>query len=332
VVLAGAVLVGLGIVLASRATSLLEFQLVYGILVGLAAGAFFAPMMSTVTSWFEENRGLAVGLVSAGTAVAPLTVSPFASWLISTHDWRTAQLVIGLFAWALLVPAALLVRAAPVKAARPGGVPASDMPGLTVGKALRSRAFIVLALTFFACCATHSGPIFHTISYAVTCGIAPMTAVSIYGIEGLAGLGGRILLGTLADRHGVRPVLVAGLLVQAVGAATYAGASQLGQFYIVAVVFGLAYGGVMPLYAVLAREYFGPRIMGTVFGAAAMISSLGMALGPPLGGWVFDHFGSYAWLYLGSGMIGIGAAAMALAFPPQPSRQCRLPEPAVVAG
>jgi MFS family permease len=333
VVLAGAVLVGLGIVLASRATSLLEFQLIYGVVVGLAAGSFFAPMMSTVTSWFEAHRGLAVGLVSAGTAVAPLTVSPFASWLISHYDWRTAQLVIGLGAWPLLVPAALLVRAAPTPAAAPGRPePAADMPGLTVGAALRSRAFIVLALTFFACCATHSGPIFHTISYAVTCGIAPLAAVTVYSVEGLAGLAGRILLGVLADRHGVRPVLVTGLLVQALAAGTYAMASHLGQFYMVAVVFGMAYGGVMPLYAVLAREYFGPRIMGTVFGAAAMVSSIGMALGPPFGGWIFDHYGTYAWLYVASTAIGLGAAAIALLFPPQPSRQRRLAEAAVAVG
>lgn len=85
-------------------------------------------------------------------------------------------------------------------------------------------------------------------------------------------------------------------------------------------VFGMAYGGVMPLYAVLAREYFGPRIMGTVFGAAAMISSLGMALGPTLGGWIFDTFQSYDWLYIVSACIGLAAVAIALAFPPQPSR------------
>ena len=60
-----------------------------------------------------------------------------------------------------------------------------------------------------------------------------------------------------------------------------------------AVVFGMAYGGVMPLYAVLAREYFGQRIMGAVFGAATMVSSIGMALGPVAGGWVFDTFGDY---------------------------------------
>jgi MFS family permease len=323
VVLTGAVLLGLGLMLASRATSLIEFQLVYGVLVGLAAGSFFTPMMAAVTSWLDDHRSLAVSLVSAGMGVAPMTVSPFARWLISAYDWRTAQLTIGIAALLILVPAALLVRRPPAaKAAGAGsGAAATDDPGMTVARALGSPQFIVLALTFFACCATHSGPIFHTVSYAIGCGLPAMAAVTIYSVEGLAGLGGRVLLGMLADRLGAKPVLVAGLMVQALAAGSYLFDTRLEEFYSVAVVFGLAYGGVMPLYAVLAREYFGPRIMGTVFGAAAMVSSLGMALGPAVGGWIFDTFNSYAWLYIGSFAMGIGAAAIALAFPPLPSAQ-----------
>ena len=99
VVLTGALLLGLGLVLASRATSLLEFRLVYGIVIGVAAGAFFAPMIAAATRWFETNRSLAVSLVSAGMGVAPMTISPFARWLISTYDWRTAMLTIGIAAW-----------------------------------------------------------------------------------------------------------------------------------------------------------------------------------------------------------------------------------------
>jgi MFS family permease len=327
VVLAGAVLLGCGLVLGSRATSLIQFQLVYGVLVGLAAGSFFAPMIAAVSTWFEQHRSLAVSLVSAGMGVAPMTVSPFARWLISTYDWRTAQLTIGIVAWILLVPAALLVRRPPNAAtAAVGG--AADDPGMTATEALRSRPFMVLACTFFACCATHSGPIFHTVSYAMSCGVPAMAAVTIYSLEGLSGLGGRLLLGILGDRFGAKPVLVAGLMVQAFAAGSYFFASSLESFYAVAVVFGLTYGGVMPLYAVLAREYFGPRIMGTVFGAAAMVSSLGMALGPLLGGWIFDTFGSYGWLYIGSFAMGIGAAAIALTFPPLPSAQLPRLQPA----
>src|SRR5215471_4998324 len=118
VVLLGAALLGLALVLASQAASLIQFQLTYGILVGLAASAFFAPMIAAATAWFEQNRSLAVSLVSAGMGVAPMTISPFARGLITTYDWRTAMLMIGILAWILLLPAALLVRRPP--AAAPG--------------------------------------------------------------------------------------------------------------------------------------------------------------------------------------------------------------------
>jgi MFS family permease len=331
VVLSGALLLGLGLFLASRATSLIEFQLTYGILVGLAAGAFFAPMIAAATVWFENNRSLAVSLVSAGMGVAPMTISPFARWLISTYDWRTAMMIVGLMAWALLIPAALLVRQPPVP--RPSALPTtgagSDLGAeWSVADALRSPQFLVLALTFFACCAAHSGPIFHMVSYAMLCGIPAMTAVSIYSVEGLSGLGGRLLLGVLADRLGAKRVLIGGLLVQALAIGTYLYVSKLGEFYALAIVFGTAYGGVMPLYAVLAREYFGPRIMGTVFGAATMVSSLGMALGPWAGGMIFDTFHDYRWLYIGAFSVGLGAMAIALTFPPLPSRSRERLQPA----
>ena len=328
VVLSGALLLGLGLALASRATSLLEFQIVYGVLVGGSSGAIFAPMIATVTGWFEKHRSLAVSLVSAGMGVAPMTISPFARWLLSNYDWRTAQLVIAIVAWTLLVPTAFLVRRAP---AAPMPAPGAAMPAnnaMTVGQALRSPQFIVLSATFFACCAMHSGPIFHTISYAIACGLAPGVAVTIYSMEGLAGLGGRLIFGLAGDKFGAKPVLVIGLMIQALAAGAYFFTRQLGEFYAVAVVFGMTYAGVMPLYAVIAREYFPMRIMGTVFGAAAMVSSLGMALGPAMGGWIFDHFGSYGWLYVGSFAVGLGAAAIALAFPPLPSRQRAAAQPA----
>lgn len=319
VVLAGAILLGAGLVLASLATSLIVFQLSYGVIVGLAAGAFFAPMIATVTGWFDTQRGLAVSLVSAGMGVAPLTVSPFAGWLISTYDWRTAMAVIGIGAWILLIPAALFVRRAPSSEEVPAA--ANGQPGETgnsLGKALASPQFMVLAGTFFLCCAAHSGPIFHMMSYAMLCGMSTLAAVSIYSVEGLAGLGGRLLLGVLADRYGVKLILVLGLFVQSLAIAAYLVVSQLGEFYLLAIVFGTAYGGVMPLYAVLAREYFGQQIMGSVFGAATMMSSLGMALGPLGGGWIFDTFGDYRWLYIGSAALALGAVAIAFAFPPLP--------------
>jgi MFS family permease len=312
VVMAGSVLLGAACVLASRAQSLLAFQLLYGVILGVAAGSLFAPVMAATAASFERHRSLAVSLVSAGMGVAPMTVSPLAGWLVTQHDWRTALLVIGIGAWGLLLPAAWFIRRAPQAA---GGARVDDVQSVSVRQALGSRAFLVLGLAFFACCATHSGPIFHTVSYAIGCGVPTVLAVTIYSMEGLAGLGGRVVFGLLGDRLGAKPVLVAGLLVQAFAAAAYLAVDTISGFYAVAAVFGLAYGGVMPLYAALAREAFGPRILGTVLGAASLLSSLGMALGPLAGGWLYDRFGSYSAMYAGALVLGLGAAAIALAFP-----------------
>lgn len=317
VVLAGSILLGLSCVLASLAGSLLQFQLAYGVLLGLATSSFFAPVIAAAAASFDRHRNLAISLVSAGVGVAPMTMSPLVAWLISHYDWRETLVIVGIVAWALTLPAVWFVRAAPVTADHA----IAPTQRMTAAQALRSRPFIVLALAFFACCAAHSGPIFHTVSYAVGCGLSVTAAVTIYSMEGAAGLGGRLLCGTLADRIGAKPVLVVGLLVQAFAAVMYLKVNQIDGFYAVAIVFGMAYGGTMPLYASLARDAFSPAILGTVLGAMNMLSSLGMATGPLMGGWLFDRFGSYTWLYVGSMAVGLAAAAIAMLFPNAPAER-----------
>ncbi len=320
VVIAAAILLCGGLILASFAQHLVVFQLAYGVLVGASGGAFFAPIMAATVGWFDRHRSLAVSLVSIGTGVAPMVMTPFATVLIETLGWRTAMAATALGAVVLLVPAALFIRrppeaaAAPLPAAGAAALPAA--PPSRIGAALRTPQFAVLALTFFLCCAAHSGPIFHTVSYAMICGATPLAAASIYSVEGFAGLIGRVAFGLMGDRFGARRVIVGGLVLQAVGIYTYVHVSELSEFYLLAAVLGMAYGGVMPLYAVLARDYFDQRVMGAVLGAATMVSAIGMAFGPVGGGWLYDHFGSYYWLYVASAGVGIAAAAMALAFPP----------------
>jgi MFS family permease len=316
--LIGSLLLGAGLAFASMALSLTGFQFAFGVLVGLATSAIFAPIMACVTGWFTTQRSLAVSLVSAGFGVAPLTMSPWVAWLASSHDWRRVLQIVAMLVVAALVPLSLLVRRPPgvERAAAQSGDPASEESRMPIRQLIRSPQFIVLMLTNFFCCATHSGPIIHTVSYAVTCGIPLITAVTIYSVEGLAGLGGRIAFGLAGDRFGARRTLIAGLLMQAFFAASYYFAISLGVFYTVAVLFGFTYGGVMPLYAVLARENFPLRMMGTVIGGTAMAGSLGMSTGPVLGGWLYDTFGSYGALYLAAWGFGIVAVMMAMTFRP----------------
>ena len=337
VVLSGGVLLGLGLLAASQAATLVQFQVLFGGVVGLAAGSFYAPLMSCVTGWFTRNRSLAVALVSAGLGLGSTTVAPLARWLISSYDWRIAMLVIGALAWVLMIPAALLVRGAP--APSPADTPGTPLASgqadavaardLTVAQALRTPQFAVIALTFLACCTAHSGPIFHMVSNAMDLGVPAMAAATVFSVAGLASLTGRIACGLIADRVGAAPTLGAGLGLRAMSVSFYLFTRDLASFYAVALVFGLAYGSVMPLYAILVRETFGPRIMGSVFGAAALVSTLGMALGPWVGGTLYDAFGDYFWLYAGSFGIGLGAVAIAFTFRSLRPLPVALPSPSV---
>jgi MFS family permease len=317
VVLAGGVLLGGGLVTASRASTLGAFQLLFGVIVGVAAGSLYAPITATTTRWFTRNRTLAVALVSAGLSFGSTFMAPLARYLISSYDWRTAMLLIGDLVWIVIIPTAFLVRNPPARAF--SGVPAggaADASGLTVGQALRTPQFAAIALTHFACCAAHSGPIFHMVANAVDHGVAAMAAATILSAAGAASFAGKIVCGLVADRVGAKRTLIAGLGLQAVAISLYLITGQLGGFYAVAAAFGFAYGGVMPLYAVVVREYFGERIMGSVFGAVSTVATLGMALGPVAGGWLYDAFGGYGWMFVASFGIGLGAVAIALTFRP----------------
>jgi len=324
VVLIGSVILAASVAVASQMTSLLAFQLVFGLLVGSGAAAILPPMMASVTGWFDTNRSLAVSLVSAGMGMAPVTMSPLAAWLVSIYDWRTSMLIIAAVAAAIMIPVSFLIRRPPALetgTAAPAAAGDEQPPDMSVGEAVRSPQFIILVLTNFFCCATHSGPIIHTVSYAVTCGIPLIAAVSIYSVEGLAGMGGRLGFGLLGDRFGAKRVLVIGLLVQAFGALGFIFARDLGTFYAVAALFGFIYAGTMPLYAVLVRENFPLRMLGTVIGGTAMGGSLGMATGPLAGGLIYDAFASYTWLYVGSWAMGLGAFLIAMTFRPFPKDQ-----------
>lgn len=322
VVLGGGVLLGLGLVLGSRATTLLQFQLLFGAIVGLAAGSFYAPMTAVTTKWFTRNRSLAVALVSAGLSMGSTIMAPLARWLISAYDWRTAMLVLGDLVWLVVIPAALLIRNPPGAAAGAVSAAAAGDPHLTIGQVIRTPQFAAIALTHFACCAAHSGPIFHMVTHALDRGVTAMAAATVLSVAGLASLSGKIGCGIFADRVGPKRALIAGLGLQAVAISLYLFVGGLGGFYVLALIFGFAYGGVMPLYALLVREYFGERVIGAAFGAVSLTATVGMAIGPLIGGWLYDALGTYAFMFVGSAAIGVGAAVIAFTF--RPPRQ---PEP-----
>jgi MFS family permease len=322
VVLVGGALLGLGLVLSSQVREAWQLYVTFGVLVGAGVSAFYVPLTVLAIRWFDDRRGMAAAIVSAGNGLGIMALSPLSRWLIDELDWRLAFVVLGDLAWLIVIPCALLLKPSPTAAAASGWASGRAIVPAPVGQILVSWPIWAIALTHFACCAAHSGPIFHLVSHAIDQGVGSMAAASILGVSGLSSIVGRVGSGIVADRLGVKRTLIAMLAAQAVLIPLYLAATSEGSLWGLSLVFGVAYGGVMPLYAVLTREYFGEAIMGTAYGWVFFISCIGMGLGSFAGGAIHDALGSYQGLFVGS--FAVGAMAVVLAATLRPPALPRL--------
>ncbi len=310
VVLVGGAVLGLGLVLSSQVGEAWQLYVTFGVLVGAGVSAFYVPLTVLAIRWFDDRRGMAAAIVSAGNGLGIMALSPLSRWLINELDWRIAFVVLGDLAWLIVIPCALFLRPSPTAAAARGWASGRASVTAPVGQILMSWPIWAIALTHFACCAAHSGPIFHLVSHAIDQGVGSLAAASILGVSGLSSIVGRVGSGIVADRLGVKRTLIAMLAAQAALIPLYLGATSEGSLWGLSLAFGVAYGGVMPLYAVITREYFGEAIMGTAYGWVFFISCLGMGLGSFAGGAIHDALGSYQGLFLGSFAVGAMAAVL----------------------
>jgi MFS family permease len=341
VVLVGAMLLGLGLVLSSYVQHVWQLYVTFGLLVGAGVSAFYVPLTVLAIKWFEGRRGMAASVVSAGNGLGILALAPLTRWLINEFDWRMAFLVLGNLAWVVVLPTALLLRPPGGRAAG-GGQPSGILPssssslsnagaqkgpphspsggqpfrapspvlGSALGSPWASWPFWAIALTHFCCCAAHSGPLFHLVSHAMDQGVPKMAAAGILGASGLTSIFGRIGTGIVADRVGAKSTLLSALSLQAALIFLYLFATSAGALWALSLAFGVAYGGAMPLYALVTREHFGERVLGTAYGGVFFISCIGMGLGSYAGGAIHDLLGTYQWLFLGSFAIGMMAIVL----------------------
>lgn len=321
VVGAGAGLLGAALVASSQIRTAGQLYVAFGILGALGASAFYVPLSATATRWFAARRGLALGIISSGMGLGIFVVPPSARALITAFGWRVTFVAFGALTWVVAGVALRYLADQPedrglrsygvtpepgdARRAPPGG-------GMSAADVVRHPAFWGVALVHFGCCAAHSGPIFHMVAHAMDLGVAKMAAASMLGLSGATSIIGRLSSGVLADRLGAKPALVGMLALQAATLSTYLYAGGAVSLFVVAVAFGVSYGGAMPLYALVAREFFGDRVVGTIFGGIFFLSCIGMGLGAYGGGFLFDHLGTYWSLHLSSTLVGAAAVAMAL--------------------
>jgi MFS family permease len=304
VMLTGAVVVGVSCMLGSRITALWQLYLVVGVLTAAGVCAVgFVPSGALVAQWFARRQGSMMGLVFSGMGVGVLTFGPLAQWLISTRGWRSAYVILGIGALALLLPLVWLgVRPPPRPVApEPASAPAATGPApadgsMEVRAALRTRAFWALFFAYLFTPLAVFPVVTHQVAFAVDHGFPRMFVATIFGLTGLMSIAGRIIFGIAADRIG--RALSATISYGCTAAGTLALLSletwhQPAALYVYALLFGLGFGARGPIITAIAAELFPGRRFGAIYGIVSVGNGLGGAIGPWFAGALFDLTGSY---------------------------------------
>jgi MFS family permease len=304
--------------LSTLAATPLEFFFAYGLLYGFgSAWMGTVPLNSSVGKWFVRRRGLAIGISSMGVSFGTLTLTPIAAYILDRFSWKAGFLFIGvnLLVPGILVAQLLLRRTVPEAygLAPDGRSPAPQQPPAAPGPLLqpavaaeklrRDPRFWVLALCHGTAVMAALMAFVHQVPYAVDLGIGKVAAATSLGAMGLAGLLGQFFFGWFSDRIGDPKYSAAlGYLCMAAGTAILIETRSVGMLMAYALVFGFGYGCLGPLLPIIAADRFGRQRIGAIFGLLTFfVVGVGGALGPVVGGLIYDAAGSYRfawWLML----------------------------------
>ena len=304
---------GLGWLLMSRTSALWQLYLFWGVIVAMGLSGGFVPMMSTVARWFVKRRGLMTGIVVAGVGVGTIIIPPVASWLISSYDWRTAFIVIGIIALVILIVAAQFLKRDPgeigqlpygEKETEPENL-TSETRGFSLQEAVHTKQFrMVWAICFFRgiCLQTIMT---HIVPYATDMGISAIIAANILAVVGGLSSAGRIGIGSISDRVGRMSSLIIGFSLLSVALLWLLFTSELWTFYLFAIIFGFSTGGLIALESPVVAELFGLRAHGAILGAVIFGATTGGAIGPILAGHIFDIANSYYLAFMACAILSI---------------------------
>lgn len=308
IALFGVLMMGISFFALSMTGALWYYYLMYFAFGALGNSAVGTPIYATVGYWFSRNQGLAIGLMAAGGAFGQAVVPFVARLLISAWDWQTAYATIGIGFLVLGIPLALLVRDPPTRIAA-AGVGGTPSPAAEPDPPAPPRIVVpFLSAAAFFCCICMAVPIVHTVALVSDRGIAPEAAASVLLVLMIAGIGGRILGGRLADMVGP----VNGWMLMSFGQTVLVFAfpfvEGLWATWVLAAVFGLFYSGDMSSILVTARMMIPARVAARSMGIVIFFGWLGMGIGAWSGGYIFDLAGSYVWSYAvaaGGGIVNL---------------------------
>ncbi len=311
----GALGLGLGYALASRAATLWQFTLAQGLLVGVASSVTFAPLIADTSLWFTRRRGVAVAVIASGSYLAGTVWPPVVQHFMASAGWRRTYLGIGIFCVGTMLPLALALRrrspltetaAATRRRASPWRRPLGMSPAAL-------QALLVVA--GLSCCVAMSMPQVHIVAYAADLGHGAAHGARMLSFMLGFGVVSRLTWGWVCDRIGGRLTLLLGSSAQALALVLFLPFDGLAPLYVTSALFGLAQGGIVPAYAVIIRELFPPQEAGVRVGTVLMATVLGMALGGWMSGAIYDLTGSYDAAFLNGilwNLLNLGIAVALL--------------------
>jgi MFS family permease len=314
-VMAGAFTLLTGYALSTMTHSIWPFALAQGV-IGFGSAATFGPLMIDISHWFVRRRGIAVAVASCGNYLAGTIWPSLVQHVIETSGWRTAQLGIGIVCVVTIVPLALLLRRP--TPAHDESETGSKVAGLRDLGISANALMVLLFIAGIACCVAMAMPQVHIVAYCGDLGYGPARGAEMLSMMLGFGLISRIAGGFIADRIGGVATLLLSSVLQGVALFLYALFDGLFSLYVISALFGLFQGSIVPMYAIIVREYFAPQEAGTRLGVVLLATLVGMALGGWMSGWIFDLTGSYQAAFLnglGWNLVNVSIAAWLLLRP-----------------
>jgi len=298
---------GLSLIMTSWAQSPWQLLITYSLLLSLGTGPVYVVANTTASRWFTKKRGFAVGITSSGGGMGTIVIAPFAAYLISSFDWRTAFVVLGVISWIGIVAVSLPLKKDPQDIGLlPDGVkmepPQRDAQNteedvqpaaFSLSQALKINQFWLLAFAWVFFSLSLHMVLVHIVAYAVDMGISRMDAAVILSLIGLANIPGRMVVGKLSDIMGRKALGVTCTLIQFGTLLWLMRADQLWMLYLFAPAFGFMWGGSGTVVTVLIGDIFGTRSLGPIMGMMTAGWAFGAAIGPSIGGFIFDMSGNY---------------------------------------
>jgi MFS family permease len=289
--LAGALLLALGYIGASAAPNIHLFALASAVL-GFGASATFAPMMADISHWFTKRRGIAVAIVACGNYLSGTFWPPLIQHFVAESGWRITHFAVGVICVVTMLPLSLLLRRRIAGHAEDADNRAARGARLSLGIS-QGALMALICIAAVGCCVAMAMPQVHIVAYCGDLGYGPARGAEMLSMMLGFGVVSRVVSGFIADRIGGVGTLLLGSALQGVALFLYVFFDGLASLYVISALFGLFQGGIVPMYAIIIREYFPAKEAGMRVGIAISASIVGMAFGGWVSGWIFDHTGSY---------------------------------------